>query len=99
MTTQLIPLQMPATFPEAIARWRQAAVDAARARMAFEVGHAKAVTESKGSNEAARKADANLATAPLKLDAELAEIEAKTLHHVVMFLRGSDEDEDEVPSS
>lgn len=93
MTTEIIPLQMPASFADAVGRWREAAVHAARARMVFEVGHAKAVSESKGSNEAARKADANLATAPLKLDAELAEIEAKTLHHVVMYLRGADDDE------
>lgn len=93
MSNEIIPLQIPTTFADALASWREAAVQAARARVAFEVGHAKAVSESKGSNEAARKADANLATAPLKLDAELAEIEAKTLHHVVLYLRGADDDE------
>lgn len=94
MTTELIPLQMPTSFAAAVGRWREAAVQAARARLAFEAGHARAISESKGSNEAARKADANLSTAALKLDAELAEIEAKTLHHVVMYLRGADDDDE-----
>lgn len=93
MTTELIPMNIPTTFPDAIARWREAAVEAARARLTFEVAHAKAVSEAKGTNEAARKAEASLSTASLKLDAELAEIEAKSLHHVVLFLRAVDDDE------
>jgi hypothetical protein len=89
----LVPMKLPSTFPEAVSHWREAAVQAAQARMKYEVANAKALAESKGSNESARRAEATLATASLKLDAELAEIEAKALHHVVLFLRGADDDE------
>lgn len=94
MSIELVPFRIPTTFSDALERWRDAAARAANTRMTFEVGHAKAIAESKGTNEAARKADANLATAPLKLEAELADVEAKALHHVVLYLRGADDEAD-----
>lgn len=95
MITDLEPIELPVTFTAAVQKWRAAAVRAARSRIAFECAHAKALVDSKATNEAGRKADALSQTSELKLASELDEVEAKTLQHVVLYLRHADEAEEE----
>lgn len=76
-------------FTKALENWKTKAIEAAKAEEAYRLAHAKAVIASQGKNEAARKAEADMATTAERLARDLAEVEMLAAYHTMIFLRGS----------
>jgi hypothetical protein len=80
------------TFDEALANWKQAALDASEKRLTHEIAYGRAISSSQAKNAEGRKGESDVATADTRVIAERAEIEERAANHLVMFLRGRNED-------
>jgi hypothetical protein len=80
-------LAMTTTFIDALSQWKAAALRAAELRLTYETAFARALVASDARNAEGRKAAADLATTDAKLEADRADIEARTLQHLVLHLR------------
>ena len=76
-------------FEQALQTWNQKAQAAAAASEDYRVAFGKALSESQGKTEAARRAEADIATSALRRARDLAEIEADTAFHRMIHLRGA----------
>ena len=84
------PQQRPTSGVDAILRYRAAAGVAAGARSRAEVEYAKAFLASQQKTEEARKQEAKGLSAKSRLDAELADVEAKTAEMLARWMTGID---------
>ena len=76
-------------FEQALQAWNEKAKTAATASEDYRVAFGKALAESQGKNDAARKAEADIATSQLRRARDLAELEAEPAFHRMIHLRGA----------
>lgn len=76
-------------FTEALEAYKDAKLLELRAEESYRLAYAKAVTESDGKNEAARKAAADTATSALRTTRDNLAVYAEVALHLVEFLKAS----------
>lgn len=77
------------TFLSVLEAWEAAEEKRIIAAEKYREAHGAALNESGAKTDAARKAEADTKTSALRLDRDFAEKAATTLHHKVVFYRGS----------